>query len=156
VTLQTLSRRRTRPLLALALLLGVVAAPARAAKEALTVPVILADYYAHAYWQAFEDRSFGYAYATGGVDALGWGVVLTTKKYSGMFLVNLAGVSKTAYPWVLLMGKPDRDEKRRAWRSVATHTGTLFWLKVWGKPGLTVHSWAPDPGTHGARLAWAF
>ena len=130
--------------------------PSHARREVLTVPVILADYYGFAYWQAWEDRSFGYMYPTAGVDALGWSIVALKGKYSGMFLVNLAGVAKTLYPGVILAGKPDREKKHRAWVSLGTHAGTLLWLKIWSKPALAVTSWSPDPGLAGVRLAWAF
>jgi hypothetical protein len=132
------------------------APPAQASREALTIPVILADYYGFAYTQAYQDRSFGFFYSAAGVDALGWGIVAAKRRYSGMFLVNFAGVAKTVYPLVILGGKPDREIKRRAWVSVGTHAGTLIWLRVWGKPGLAVTSWMPDKGGTGAHLAWAF
>jgi hypothetical protein len=119
------------------------------------VPVILADYYVFAYSQAFQDRSFGYAYPTLAVDALGWGMV-AAGKYPGLFCVNLAGLAKTVYPAVILCGKPNRDVKRRAWISLGTHAGTLLWLKLWGKPALKVESAYHPPDGGDLRLAWCF
>ena len=130
--------------------------PAQAGHEVVTLPVVLADYYGFAYAQAWRDRSFGFLYPAAGVDLLGWTVMATTRKYSGMFLVNFACVAKTAYPLVILAGKPDREVKRRAWASVGTHTGTLLWLKIWGKPALSVETWALPNDGHGIRLAAAF
>jgi len=121
----------------------------------MTVPVVLADYYAFAYVQAFKDRSFGYAYPTAAVDALGWGMV-AAGKYPGLVCVNVAGIAKTLYPAVVLCGKPSRDVKRRAWVSLATHSGTLLWLKAWGKPALKVESSYRPPDGGQVRVALLF
>jgi hypothetical protein len=134
----------------------ILCSPAHAGREAVTLPVVFADYYGFAYTQAWRDRSYGFFYPTAGVDALGWTILAAKGKYSGMFLVNFAGLAKTVYPLVILGGKPDREVKRRAWASVGTHAGTLLWLKIWGKPALTVMSWAPSNGSAGARFAFSF
>ena len=141
----------------LALCLGLLlASPLQAKHEAVTIPVVLADYYGFAYYQAFRDHAYGYAYPTAAVDLLGWGIVALKHRYSGMFLVNMAGLAKTVYPLARLAGKPDRDIRRRAWVSVGTHAGSLLWLKLWSKPELAVTSWVPDAGGNGLRVAWAF
>ena len=129
--------------------------PSRAANEALTVPVVLADYYGFAYTQAFQDRSYGFAYPTAAVDLLGWGLV-AAKKYPGLFCVNLAGVAKTVYPVVILCGKPTREVKLRAWISLGTHAATLLWLKAWSKPALRVESAFRSPDGGVVRLAWDY
>jgi hypothetical protein len=130
--------------------------PAHARREVITLPVVLTDYYGFAYAQACRDRSYGFFYPTAGVDVLGWTILAVKGKYSGMFLVNFAGVAKTVYPLVILGGKPDREKKQRAWISVGTHAGSILWLKIWGKPALAVSSWVPENGTAGARFALAF
>lgn len=147
---------RALSLLAAVLFLG-VAAPrsACASRAVLTVPVILADYYAFAYVQAFKDRSFGYAYPTAAVDALGWGLV-AFKKYPGLVCVNMAGVAKTLYPAIILCGKPDREVKHRAWASLGTHAFTLLWLKAWSKPTLRLESSFRAPDGAQVRVAWRF
>jgi hypothetical protein len=134
---------------------GVGASSARAGREAVTVPVILADYYVFAYVQAFKDRSFGYAYPTAAVDALGWGLV-AAGKYPGLVCVNAAGLAKTVYPAVILCGKSDRDVKRRAWISIGTHAGTLLWLKAWGAPALRLESFYRPPDGAVLKLAWLY
>ncbi len=147
---------RTGILLALALA-AATPAPLRARNEAVTVPVVLADYYGLAYTQAFKDRAFPYAWSTAGVDALGWGIVAFARRYPGLFLVNMAGLSKTVYPVVRLAdGDVPMEVRRRAWVSVGTHAGTLLFLKWVGKPAVAVQSWAPDLGGHGVMLAYRF
>lgn len=134
-------------------LAGVGAAgSARAGQEWLTVPVILADFYGFAYYQAFEDGADAYGWTVAGVDALGWGIVAGTRKYEGLFLVNLANTAKLAYPAVRLAGSPERQVKRRAWLSLGTHTGTLLLTKYLGKPAIRVESRAPA----GVLLAYEF
>jgi hypothetical protein len=128
---------------------------ARTGREALTVPVIVADYYVFSYFQAFKDRSFGYAYPTAVVDTLGWGLI-AARQYPGMVCVNMAGLAKTVYPLVILCGKPERDVKRRAWVSLGTHAATLLWLKAWGKPTLRVESSLRGPDGGEVRVAWRF
>ena len=123
----------------------------------MTVPLVLADYYGFAYFQVFEDGAHPYAWSTAGVDTLGWGIILTTGRYSGLFFVNLAGVSKTVYPVVRLAdGDAPMDVRRRAWTSVGTHAGTLLLLSLLGKPAVSVQSWAPPEGGRGIRLAYGF
>ena len=150
-------RARLLPLILVGCSFFAVASPriAQARNEAVTLPVILADYYGFAYFQAFKDRSFGYAYPTAGVDALGWGL-MAFGKYPGMVCVNLAGVSKTVYPAVLLLGKPNHDEKRRAWASVGTHAFSLLWLKAWGKPSIRVNGTVRAPDGAQLHVAWRF
>jgi len=135
--------------------LGASASSARAGREAVTVPVILADYYVFAYVQAFKDRSFGYAYPTAAVDTLGWGLA-ADGKYSGLVCVNAAGLAKTVYPAVILCRKSGRGAKRRAWISIGTHAGTLLWLKAWGKPALRLESSYCPPDGAALKLAWLF
>ena len=151
---------RSRNILILCLLVAVLtvaSGAAQARNEMLTVPVVLADYYGFAYYQAFRDHAHPYAWATAGVDALGWGVLLTSKKYSGLFLVNMAGISKTVYPLARLAdGDCPLEVRRRAWCSVGTHAGTLLFLRLAGKPALVVHSWAPGRDGQGLRLAYRF
>ena len=132
----------------------IISTPAHAGREVVTLPVVLADYYGFAYTQAWTDRSYGFFYPTLGVDALGWTILATSGKYSGMFLVNFAGIAKTVYPLVILGGKPTREVKHRAWVSVGTHAGTLLWLKCWGKPALAVTTWTPENNGTGLRIAW--
>lgn len=147
----------TRPAVILLLAMTAWAAPLQARNELITVPVILADYYGFAYYQAYEDRAFPYAWGTAGADALGWGIVLAAKKQSGLFLVNLAGVSKTLYPLVRLAdGDCPMEVRRRAWTSVGTHAGTLLFLRFAGKPAVRIYSWTPASGGEGLRLAWGF
>ncbi len=150
-------RKRRLPLFLALCSLFAVASPrvAQARNEAVTLPVILADYYGFAYFQAFKDRSFGYAYPTAGVDALGWGL-MAFGKYPGMVCVNLAGVSKTVYPAALLLGKPNHDEKRRAWASIGTHAFSLLWLKAWGKPSIRVNGTVRAPDGAQLHVAWRF
>ncbi len=137
--------------------MAAMAGSVQARNEAVTVPVVLADYYGFAYTQAFKDRAFPYAWSTAGVDALGWGIVAIPRRYSGLFLVNMAGVAKTVYPVVRLSdGDCPLEVRRRAWVSVGTHTGTLLLLKFLGKPAVAVQSWAPPFDGEGVRLALRF
>ncbi len=142
-------------LIAFLQLVGVSQAQAR--HEVLTVPWILADYYAFSYSQAFLDRAHPYAWSTAGVDALGWGVVVFAKKYPGLVLVNVAGIAKTVYPIVRLAnGGTPMEIRRRAWASVGTHAATLVMLKFLSKPAVSVHSYAPPSGGSGVELAFRF
>jgi hypothetical protein len=142
--------------LAFLVIMGTVGG-AQARNEALTVPVVLADYYGFAYYQAFEDRAHPYAWSTAGVDALGWGIVAVARRYPGLFLVNMAGVAKTVYPVVRLSdGDVPMQVRRRAWVSVGTHAGTLLFLRFAGKPAVAVRSWSPAGGGEGMRLAFGF
>jgi hypothetical protein len=124
--------------------------------EEITVPLIAADYYAWAYTEAFLDHSDVYGWSTAGVDALGWIIVLTRNEYSGMFLVNVAGIAKTVYPVVELLSSSDPDTRTRAWIAMGTHAATLVSLELLGKPGLSVHAMVPQSGGYGAELAFRF
>jgi hypothetical protein len=152
-------RKKLRLIVFVLLTTSFASCPAKvqAGNEAITIPIVLADYYVWAYTQAFRDRAFPYAWSTAGVDALGWGTILFTGKYSGLFLVNVAGLSKTVYPLVRLAdGDVPMDIRRRAWRAVGTHAGTLLLLKALGKPAISVQSWTPAGGGEGVRLALGF
>ncbi|SRR5665213_3678763 len=124
--------------------------------EEITVPLVAADYYAWAYTEAFLDHADVYGWSTAGVDALGWGIILTRKEYSGMFLVNVAGIAKTVYPVVELLSSSDPDIRNRAWIALGTHAATLVSLELLGKPGLSVHAIVPQSGGYGAELAFRF
>ena len=130
--------------------------PAFCKNEEISVPLIAADYYAWAYTEAFLDHSDVYGWSTAGVDALGWGIILTRNEYSGMFLVNVAGIAKTVYPVVELLSSSDTDTRNRAWIALGTHAATLISLELLGKPGLSVHAMVPQSGGYGAELAFRF
>ena len=124
--------------------------------EAITVPIIVADYYGWAYTEAFMDKSYVYGWSTAGVDALGWTIILTRKEYSGLFFVNVAGIAKTLYPVVELIASSDSDTRSRAWIALGTHTATLISLELLGKPGLSIQTMVPKSGGYGASLAFRF
>lgn len=125
----------------------------QARNEFVTVPLILGDYYAWAYTEAFQDRADIYGWSTAGVDALGWGIILTTHDYSGLFFVNLAGVAKTVYPVVALLGSSDKGVQERAWIALGTHTLTLVSLELLGRPALEIRS-SMGPSQDGIGLAF--
>jgi len=129
---------------------------ARADHELVTVPLILGDYYAWAYTEAFEDHAEVYGWSTAGVDALGWTILATSGDYSGLFFVNLAGIAKTVYPVVTLLTTQDSNTQTRAWIALGTHTVTLVTLSLLGQPALSVQSFVPRRGGEGLALAMAF
>ncbi len=113
----------------------------RAANEVVTVPLVLGDYYAWAYTEAFEDHAEIYGWSTAGVDALGWSLFFAAKDYdAGLFLVNLAGCAKTLYPVVTLLGASDNSVRERAWIAVGTHTATLLTLELLGRPAVNIQT----------------
>ena len=124
--------------------------------EAVTIPLIAADYYGWAYTEAFMDKSYIFGWSTAGVDTLGWTLVLTTKEYSGLFFVNVAGIAKTVYPVVQLLASSDSDTRSRAWIALGTHTATLISLELLGKPALSIQTMVPKNGGYGASLAFRF
>jgi len=144
--------------LGLALLLFVLpSGRAFAGNEIVTVPVIVADYYAWAYTEAFMDRADIYAWSTAAVDTLGWTLILTKKDYTGLFFVNVAGVAKTLYPVVTLLGAQDNATRERAWIAVGTHTATLITLELLGRPALNIQSsMGPHRDGTGMELAFKF
>ena len=113
---------------------------AHAGNEIVTVPVVLADYYAWAYTEAFEDKAYIYGFTTAGVDALGWTLLAASGDNAGLFLVNTAGIAKTVYPVAALLGASDPGIRQRAWIALGTHTATLVTLELLGKPALNVQS----------------
>jgi hypothetical protein len=115
-------------------------ARAQAKNEIITIPLVLGDYYAWAYAEAIEDHASLYGWSTAGVDALGWGILAVSADDSGLFLVNLAGISKTVYPVVTLLAARDNDTRSRAWVALGTHTATLLSLEFLGRPGLAVNT----------------
>lgn len=132
---------------------------ASARNELISVPLILGDYYAWSYVEAFEDHGDIYAWSTAGVDALGWTLFLASGDYdgnvAGLFFVNTAGLAKTFYPVVTLLWAPEPAVKERAWIALGTHTATLLSLELLGKPALSVQS-AMGPHQDGLGLAYAF
>lgn len=144
--------------IAFALLLAGLFFPrlSRAANEVITVPVILGDYYAWAYTEAFQDRADIYGWSTAGVDALGWALVVTTHDYSGLFFVNVAGIAKTVYPVVALLGSSDKGVQERAWIALGTHTVSLVTLELLGRPALDIQSMGPRGDGMGLTLAYRF
>lgn len=128
----------------------------RAANEVVTVPVVLADYYAWAYTEAFEDHAELYAWSAAGVDALGWTLVLAANDYdAGLFLVNADGIAKTLYPVATLLGATDPAVRERAWIAVGTHAATLVTLEILGRPALNVQT-ALGPNHDGVGLVYAY
>jgi len=132
-----------RALFILGVLLTAGFGKARAAHEVLTVPLILGDYYAWAYTEIFEDGSNVFGYSTAGVDALGWGWLVFSPDYTGLFLVNAAGIAKTIYPVTELLGSSDPPSRNRAWITLGTHALTLLSLEALGRPELGCRPWAP-------------
>ncbi len=143
-----------------ALLLGLFwvmgAERARAANELVTVPLVLGDYYAWAYTEAFEDGANVYGFTTAGVDALGWGWLAFSPDYTGLFFVNAAGISKTVYPAVVLLASSDPQIRNRAWIALGTHACTLLTLEFLGRPELGVQAMGPRGDGTGVTLAFRF
>lgn len=127
---------------------------ASAGNEAVTVPIILADYYGWAYTEAFEDKADVYGFSTAGVDALGWILLVTSRDNAGLFLVNTAGIAKTVYPVAALLGASDPGIRQRAWIALGTHTATLLGLELLGKPALSIQS-SMGPRQDGLGLVMA-
>jgi hypothetical protein len=139
----------------LVLLLVLGARPGHASNELVTVPLVLADYYAWAYTEAFEDRAYVYGWSTAGVDALGWTLFFAAKDYdAGLFLVNAAGCAKTLYPVVTLLRASDPSVRERAWVAVGTHAATLLTLEILGRPALNIQT-AIGPHQDGYGMACA-
>jgi len=139
----------------LVLFLGV--GSAKAANEWITIPVVAVDYYGWAYSEAYLDKATVYGFSTAGVDALGWGLLVTTGDYDvGLKLVNLAGLAKTIYPIVTLLAATDTGTRDRAWIALGTHTLTLVTLELLGRPALTVEAFGPHHDAYGASLAFRF
>jgi len=124
---------------ALGLGLLLLASEAGAKNEWVTLPIVLGDYYVWSYAQAIEDKAEVYGYATAGVDALGWSLILM-RDPAGLFFVNLAGLAKTGYPIVTLLASSNEPTKERAWVSLGTHAATLLTLELLGRPGLVLNS----------------
>ena len=128
---------------------------ARAANEFVTVPVILGDYYAWAYTEAFEDRANAYGWTTAGVDALGWSLVLAAQSEAGLKLVNLAGIAKTVYPVTAILWASDEAVRQRAWIALGTHALSLVTLELLGRPfddaKLVSYAYAYEQATHHRR-----
>lgn len=131
-------------------------AKVQAGNEILTVPIILGDYYAWAYTEAIEDHADIYGWSTAGVDALGWTIILTTRDYSGLFFVNLAGVAKTGYPIATLLWASDGPTRERAWVALGTHAATMLSLELLGRPALSIQSMGPHQDGAGVELACRF
>ncbi len=129
-----------------------------AANEAVTIPVVLADYYAWAYTEAFEDHSDVYAWSAAGVDALGWTLFFAANDYdAGLFFVNADGIAKTLYPVVTLLDASNPGVRQRAWIAVGTHAATLLTLQILGRPALNVQtSLGPNRDGYGVSLAYKF
>lgn len=136
------------------LFLTATAGKAPAQNEIITVPIILGDYYVWAYTETFQDHSEIYGWSTAGVDALGWGLIVTTQDYSGLFFVNLAGIAKTVYPVTQLLWSSDSQVHQRAWIALGTHALTLVSLELLGRPALSIQSMGPRHD--GLGLAYAF
>ncbi len=134
-----------------------LASQAQAKNEIVTIPLVVGDYYVWAYAEAIEDHASIYGWSTAGVDALGWGILAVSADDSGLFLVNLAGISKTVYPVVTLLASRDNDTKSRAWIALGTHTATLLSLELLGHPGLSVNTaLGPRQDGTGLMLAMGF
>jgi hypothetical protein len=131
---------------------------ARADNELVTLPLVLGDYYAWAYTEAFMDHGDVFAWSTAGVDGLGWGLALLAKDHdAGLFLVNAAGDAKTLYPVATLIWAPEAPVRERAWIALGTHTATLLALEVLGRPALNIQtSLGPHQDGTGLSYAWRF
>ena len=140
----------------MALLLALPGGQAGAANESVTIPLILADYYGWAYTEAFTDHADIYAWSTAGVDALGWTLFFAANDYdAGLFMVNTAGLAKTVYPLITLLGASDPGVRERAWIAAGTHAVTLATLALLGKPALSVQT-SMGPTQDGVGVAYAF
>jgi hypothetical protein len=153
---RTFNRPFSKAAFLLLLLLLLPTPKAYCRNEAVTIPLIAADYYGWAYTEAFMDKSYVYGWSTAGVDTLGWTILLTRKEYSGLFFVNVAGIAKTVYPVVQLLASSDSDTRSRAWIALGTHTATLISLELLGKPALSIQTMVPKNGGYGASLAFRF
>jgi hypothetical protein len=142
--------------LIMAFLLMAGAGKARAAHEAITVPLILGDYYAWSYTEIFEDKAQAFGFSVAGVDALGWGWMAFSPDYTSLFLVNVAGIAKTVYPAVVLLSSSDAPSRNRAWIALGTHTVTLVTLEALGRPELGVQAMGPRGDGTGVTLAFRF
>jgi hypothetical protein len=128
-----------------------------ARNEILTVPLVLADYYAWTYAEAFEDKAEVYGWSTAGVDALGWTLVVSSGDDAGLVLVNAAGLAKTLYPVATLLGASDPAVRERAWIAVGTHSATLLALGLLGRPAVSVRTgMGPRRDGSGVELALRF
>ncbi len=121
--------------------------------EEITLPVIIADYYAWAYTEAVEDKATLYACSTGAVDAAGWVFLAAKPDYTGLFLVNLAGGAKTVYPLAVLLTSSDNGARERAWIALGTHAATLITLELLGKPEISLQAMTPKGKGLGLQLA---
>jgi len=135
-------------------IISTFAPQAQAKNEIVTIPLVVGDYYVWAYAEAIEDHASIYGWSTAGVDALGWGILAASADDSGLFLVNLAGISKTVYPVVTLLAARDNNTRSRAWIALGTHTATLISLELLGRPGLSVNT-ALGPRQDGTGLTLA-
>ncbi len=143
----------------LGILLGLWVLPSGmtfAGNEAITVPVVLADYYVWAYTEVFEDHADIYGWSTAGVDGLGWTLFAAGDYDAGLKFVNLAGMAKTVYPLIALLGASDPGIRERAWIAVGTHTATLLTLEILGHPALSVQAYGPRGDTLGLAYAFRF
>jgi hypothetical protein len=138
------------------LFLAVSPREAPAKNELITVPIIVGDYYVWAYAEMFQDHSDIYGWSTAGVDALGWGLIVTTHDYSGLFFVNLAGIAKTVYPVTELLWSSDSQAHERAWIALGTHALTLVSLELLGRPALNIQSMGPRQDGVGLEYAFRF
>jgi hypothetical protein len=138
------------------LFLAISPREAPAKNELITVPIIVGDYYVWAYTEMFQDHSDIYGWSTAGVDALGWGLIVTTHDYSGLFFVNLAGIGKTVYPITQLLWSSDSQVHERAWIALGTHTLTLICLELLGRPALSIQSMGPHQDGLGLEYAFRF
>jgi hypothetical protein len=130
---------------------------AKADHEAITIPLVVADYYGWAYTEAFMDNATIYGFSTAGVDALGWTLLAAANDYdAGLKFVNLAGMAKTIYPVVTLLAAKDEGTRERAWIAVGTHSATLLTLQFLGQPALVVQALGPRHDAYGPALAFNF
>lgn len=130
-------------------------AKASAGNEIVTVPVVLGDYYAWAYVQAFEDRADVYGWSLVGTDVLGWAFILGGDP-AGLFFVNLSGLVKTGYPIWVLIDSADPAMRERAWIACATHATTLLTLELLGRPAVSLQASGPGKDAWGPVVAFRF
>ncbi len=144
--------------LVLVFVLFLIAGPqkARAAHEAITVPLVIGDYYVWSYTEIFEDNAQAFGFSVAGVDALGWGWMALSPDYTSLFLINAAGIAKTVYPAVVLLSSSDTPSRNRAWIALGTHTVTLVTLEALGRPELGVQAMGPRGDGTGVTLAFRF